>query len=123
MSVCSVCGLGLVNSEKEDGICFSCKNKQAENEVKQFKRSETNRLNKILLTTETNTDLKVKKRLEIISAECAFGINIFRDFFVAVRDVFGGRSKPTQKVLRDARKKVLEELRLEAFELEANAVR
>ncbi|MFC1579546.1 YbjQ family protein [Thermodesulfobacteriota bacterium] len=37
-------------------------------------------------------------------------------------DMFGGRSGATQKVLRDARKVCLYELRREAFSLGANAV-
>jgi len=57
-----------------------------------------------------------------VTAECAFGMNLFRDLFAGVRDIFGGRSGATQKVLRDSRKKVLEELRIEARELGANAV-
>ena len=49
-------------------------------------------------------------------------MNIFRDIFAEVTDFFGGRSKASQKVLRDARKHCLNELRQEAKELGANAV-
>ena len=39
--------------------------------------------NNIILTTESNPiDLPVEERLEIITAECVFGINIFRDLFL-----------------------------------------
>lgn len=62
-------------------------------------------LKAIILTTESDSNLNVLERIEIITAECAFGMNLFRDFFAGVRDVFGGRSKSTQTVLRDARKK------------------
>jgi uncharacterized protein YbjQ (UPF0145 family) len=49
-------------------------------------------------------------------------MNIFRDIFAAVTDIFGGRSSATQRVLRDARKTCLAELKKEADELGANAV-
>lgn len=77
----------------------------------------------IILTTENNPqDLFVEERIEIITAECVFGMNIFRDFFKGVRDIVGGRSKASQKVLRDARKKCLTELKIEAHLLGADAV-
>jgi uncharacterized protein YbjQ (UPF0145 family) len=77
----------------------------------------------IMLTTEPIPQgFKIIDRKEIITAECAFGMNIFRDFFAGVRDFFGGRSSATQAVLRDSRRKVLEELRKEASHVGANAV-
>jgi len=60
--------------------------------------------------------------LEIVTAECVFGMNIFRDFFAGVTDIFGGRSGATQNVLRDARRTVLTELRREALIVGADAV-
>lgn len=42
--------------------------------------------------------------------------------FAGVRDVFGGRSSATQKILRDARITCLQELKNEANNLGANAV-
>jgi len=77
----------------------------------------------ILLTTETApVGLNVTERLEIITAECVFGMNLFRDMFASVRDIFGGRSSATQKVLRDSRRVCLTELRREALIAGANAV-
>ena len=49
-------------------------------------------------------------------------MNIFRDFFAGMTDFFGGRSKASQKVLRDARKNCLQELRLEAVNIGADGV-
>lgn len=79
-------------------------------------------IDKVLLTTETHTDLDILERLEVISAETAFGMNLFKDFFAGLSDVFGGRSGATQKILRDARRAVLSELKEEAYQLGANAV-
>jgi len=76
----------------------------------------------ILLTTETAPNLNITKRIEIVTAECAFGMNIFKDLFAGVRNVVGGRSEAVQKTMRDSRKTVLYELKKEAYEVGANAV-
>ena len=58
----------------------------------------------LILTTEHSmAEYKVTQRLEIITAECVFGMNLFKDFFASITDIFGGRSSSSQKVLRDAR--------------------
>ena len=77
---------------------------------------------KIILTTETSFHPKAGKRIGVITAECCFGINFFRDLFIDVRGITGGRSITTQKVLKDAREVILNELKIEALILGANAV-
>lgn len=77
----------------------------------------------VLLTTETApVGLVIKRRISVITAECVFGMNLFRDFLSAVVDTTGGRSQSTQNVLRDLRLQVLRELKLEAAAVGANAV-
>ena len=76
----------------------------------------------ILLTTETAPNLNITKRIEIVTAECAFGMNIFKNLFAGVRDIVGGRSEAVQKTMRDSRKTALYELKKEAYEVGANAV-
>jgi len=77
----------------------------------------------LVVTTETVlSGYTVEERIEVISAECVFGMNIFKDFFAGIRDVFGGRSKASQGVLRDARHTCLTELRREALIVGANAI-
>ena len=76
----------------------------------------------ILLTTETAPNLPITERIEIVTAECAFGMNIFKDLFAGVRDVIGGRSEAVQKTMRDARRTALYELKKEAHAVGANAV-
>jgi len=77
----------------------------------------------LILTTENGMDeYKVVERLEIITAECVFGMNLFKDFFASITDIFGGRSSSSQKVLRNARLTCLTELRREALISGANAV-
>ena len=78
--------------------------------------------NEVVLTTETASNLKVLKRLDVITAECVYGMNIFKDILASLSDTFGGRNKSIQNTLRDARRTALTELRKEAYSLGANAV-
>jgi len=77
----------------------------------------------IIVTTEFSmAEYTVTQRIEVITAECVFGMNLFKDFFAGIRDIFGGRSSTSQKVLRDARRTCLTELRREALIVGANAI-
>lgn len=84
--------------------------------------SRAKEIDSILLTTETAPNLNITKRIEIVTAECAFGMNIFKDLFAGVRNVVGGRSEAVQKTMRDSRRTALYELKKEAYEVGANAV-
>ena len=75
-----------------------------------------------LTTTISFANYEIAEELDVITAECVFGMNVFRDFFAGLTDFFGGRSEARQKVLRDARKACLEELRIEAAEIGADGV-
>ncbi|MES2434215.1 MAG: heavy metal-binding domain-containing protein [Pseudomonadota bacterium] len=74
------------------------------------------------MTTETATALPISDRIEIITAECVLGMNIFNDFGSAIRDVIGCRNETYQAKLREARKTVLDDLRREAHAIGADAV-
>lgn len=77
----------------------------------------------LIVTTETTlSGYEIDERIDVITAECVFGMNIFRDMFAGIRDIIGGRSSASQKVLRDARHTSLTELRREALIAGANAV-
>jgi uncharacterized protein YbjQ (UPF0145 family) len=77
----------------------------------------------VIITTAPNLEgYKIDATLEIITSECVYGLNLFSDFFTSLTDTFGGRSKTTQKALRDARRTCLDELKQEAGEIGANAI-
>lgn len=76
----------------------------------------------ILTTAPSVAGREVEREVEVITAEVAFGVNAIRDFFISVTDFFGGRSEATQKVLRDARRGCLAELKRTAHEAGADAV-
>lgn len=107
---------GLPNSSLREHY-----SKLQQEKIETIKQANLNQ-NEILLTTESTPNLKVIKRLDVITAECAYGMNIFKDIFASLSDTFGGRNNSIQDTLRDARKTALAELRKEAFSLGANAV-
>ena len=76
----------------------------------------------ILSTTPSIPGREVSRVVDVISAECAFGMNVFKDIGAALIDITGGRSGAVQSSLRDARKVVLDGLRKEAMALGAQAV-
>ena len=82
-----------------------------------------NKIDNIKITT-TNyyPNYEVDEVMGVITSECVFGMNLFRDMFAEVRDIFGGRSDATQKVLRDLRETCLYELKKETYYLKADGV-
>lgn len=136
MAKCKDCGVKVGTFSHYQGRCEKCAVK-IRNEIeaarleaavatpkaKSYEEVVVEKYGGILLTTETQaTDLKIMKRIDIITAECVYGMHFFKDIAAGARDIFGGRSKVTQNTLRDLRKTVLAELRKEAHEVGANAV-
>ena len=122
-NLCDACHTQNSQEGKPTGLTMATEQQKVATVVKQeeAKRLEQ-QINTILLTTETATNLKIIKRIEIVTAECAFGMNIFKDLFAGVRDIVGGRSEAVQKTMRDARRTALYELKREAHLVGANAV-
>ena len=121
MAECTDCGKDLGFWEGNHlRQCSECVNKNDPAVIQQS--TDHQAISSIVLTTETAPNLKITKRIEIVTAECAFGVNIFKDLFAGVRDIVGGRSEAVQKTMRDSRKTVLYELKKEAYEVGANAV-
>ena len=60
--------------------------------------------------------------ISVVTAEFVFGMNVFRDLFAAIRDVVGGRSNASEKVLKDLKQTCLRELKEEAYKVGADAV-
>ena len=78
---------------------------------------------RVILTTSSHLEgYRVTDHLDIVSAECVFGMNVLKDMFAGFRDFFGGRNRSSQDALREARVACLDELRREAASLGANAV-
>ena len=78
---------------------------------------------KVLLTTETNpVDINISQRIDIVSAECVFSSDLFEDFFESSENEIYRGTKTAKDALKTAKQNVLRDLRIEAINLEANAV-
>lgn len=130
MARCAVCEKDLGFFGGNRGMCQECfiesmgdKSSADAQPRKAAKLERDAAIDAVILTTETYPqDIRILERVEIVTAECAFGMNIFKDLFAGVRDIVGGRSEAVQKTMRDARRTVLYELKKEAHEVGANAV-
>lgn len=130
MANCTKCGkkFGFLESGYS-GLCGSChyqelvENTSPEEKQVYLERIEIEaEIESILITTESQPNVDIQERITIITAECAYGMNLFKDLFAGVRNVVGGRSEAVQSTMRDARQTVLYELKREAHLVGANAV-
>jgi uncharacterized protein YbjQ (UPF0145 family)/DNA-directed RNA polymerase subunit RPC12/RpoP len=139
MLECTDCGRAIDAKEAFNGRCSACHSQYL---VKDIDRSETDAqrreryskedqekqkedqasINRIMVTTEAQPAINIKERITIITAECAYGMNVFKDLFAGVRNIVGGRSEAIQSTMRDARETVIYELKREAHRVGANAV-
>jgi uncharacterized protein YbjQ (UPF0145 family) len=125
MAECTKCGnkVGMLSFTDLCSDCEKAARQSAQQDVESHKLVAQKRFNDLTLTTAPSIEgYRVIETLEILTAECVHGMDALQDLFAAVRDVVGGRSDATQKVLRDLRKQCLNELRIEADSIGANAV-
>jgi uncharacterized protein YbjQ (UPF0145 family) len=124
MADCKGCGNKLEGiAILTQSLCRQCAKSAKLSPQKQEDISKrSSEIEAIVLTTETAPNLNITRRIEIVTAECAFGMNIFKDLFAGIRDIVGGRSEAVQKTMRDSRRTALYELKKEAHMVGANAV-
>ena len=130
MAICRYCNEPLSSEEFWEGAHKECmlkqQNQNLNDEEKKAIKERAERkasIESIKTTTAFSfAQYEIQTELKVITAECVFGMNIFRDFFAGLTDFFGGRSKASQKVLRDARETCLYELKSEAYEIGADGI-
>ncbi|GED22518.1 YbjQ family protein [Halomonas halmophila] len=137
MAKCRTCGAdaGLMSTYCHD--CIIDNNRQVRekrgiagdsdmpnrNEAREAREAaERAALEATVTTAQSIEGQRVVKTIDIVTAECVFGMNVFRDMFAGLSDIVGGRNQSSQKVLRDARVTCLNELRREAVDVGGNAV-
>ena len=76
----------------------------------------------LLTTTPAVEGRPVQRYCGIVSAETIIGANFLRDFTAQLRDIFGGRSRSYERVLREGKETALMELSNQAEARGANAV-
>jgi len=130
MAKCISCGGKAMFMSNTCQPCLEAANENVTSQARQraqqeevTRQKEQHDLGEIVLTTTPSIEgMRVTRTIDIVTSECVFGMNIFKDIFASFTDVFGGRSESSQKVLRDARNVCLMELRKEALLVGANAV-
>lgn len=132
MANCKTCGEKVGFFDLTGGECWECSQRRMEAEgraIADAHRAETERAaathrraQSLLVTTEAAPALPIKARLGVVSAERVFGLNAFKDLFVGVRDLVGGKSTTLERAFQDARREALDDLRLRDVELDADAV-
>ena len=75
-----------------------------------------------LTTAQTFADKRIVKTVDIVGAQCIYGVNALADLAAGIREFVGGRSQGLQKRIAEARQEVCRELREEAYKLGANGV-
>ena len=69
-------------------------------------------------TTEARPYLNMAKRIEIKTTECASTMSVDKVLFA--QDIIGDRSEAVQKTMQEAHKTVLQELKKEAYKVDAD---
>ncbi len=124
MPVCKSCNdnVSWLYFDKAEGICFSCRERIAPHPV-QSQPVEDFAYRKVIATTGlTIPNREILEIVDVISAEAAMGVNVFRDIAASLRDAFGGRSQSLQQVMKQARQTCMDELRKEAHAIGADAI-
>ena len=129
MGMCKSCGKVFSVIDMVDGICKECLNPEVV-EVREAKQAKLDALqnnkidilNSILLTTETTLNLPIEKRIDLISSECVYGMNIIKDLFSFVRDIVGGRIVSIENGLKEARAEIIADMKQQAYLMDGDAV-
>ena len=114
----------IENINKEIKVLNIANNKELIN-----KRTDLERLNirnqekkDFFVTTETSIDLPIEKRIEVISAQRIYGINLIKDIFALIRDIVGGRVNSLETALNTAHDEIIIDLKEKAYQYGGNAI-
>ena len=123
MAECKECNKTIKTWEVIGGKCDACFKWSERKKSEAQQELADQELDVIIVTTShTLQGIEVTKYLGVVSAECAYGMNMFKDMFANVRNLVGGRSSAVQDTMRDSRETVMQELKREAHAKGANAV-
>lgn len=129
MGMCRECGKVFSVIDMVDGVCKNCLSpellqEQAENKAKleALEMDKKKILQAIIITTEATVDLAIAQRIDLISAECVYGMNIMKDLFAFVRDIVGGRINSIEDALKEARVEIIADLKRQAYLMDGDAV-
>jgi len=75
-----------------------------------------------IFTTPILDGIKIKQYKGLVVVRNVRAINVIRDIFTSIRDIFGGRSDSYEDVMKEMQDEVIAEARAEAVRLGANAI-
>lgn len=84
--------------------------------------SRTPSISIICTTAPTIEGRTINETIKIVGSECVYGSGPIKEVFAGVRDLVGGRSKTVEKLISDARNSALDELKMQASEIGADAL-
>jgi uncharacterized protein YbjQ (UPF0145 family) len=114
---------GRTRRAKLDTSGFAMWNSDREYSVYLTTGVEFTMSNAVVVTTTPNIEgKKITSYRGIVTGEAIMGANIFKDLFAGIRDIVGGRSATYERELRRAREMAMEEIKIAAAEMGANAV-
>lgn len=130
LPVCNICGnpRRILN---DDGICLGCVQDMRRDDPLQRRNDDEKRAvereeqrQRMIRSVQITTEAWVGDvdRLGVVAAEVVLGMNIFKDVMANVRDIVGGRSGTVQETFDEARSTALDEVRVKASEIGADAV-
>ena len=122
MGMCKGCNTVVSALEMKDGLCEECRNPGIKEEKIEIEKEIAHKRASIILTTEMVVNLDIDKRIDLISSECVYGINLVKDFFSGIRNVVGGNVKSLETSLKDAKNEVTADLKEQAYNLGGDAV-
>lgn len=90
-------------------------------DISAFETAEA--ISTIVLTTSPSIPGKeIQRVVDVVGAQCVYGINVLEDIATGIRDAIGGRSAIMQNRVAEARAQCCRELREAAHKLGANGV-
>ncbi len=75
-----------------------------------------------IFTTPILDGIKIKQYKGLVIVRNVRAINVIRDIFTSIRDIFGGRSASYQEVMKEMQDEVISEAKAEAARLGGNAI-
>lgn len=116
MSVCTDC---IVAANERTAREVAAERDRA---IEQQRRTQDRVSGVLLATTQHMAGFEIDRTIEVVTAECAIGLNALKDIMIGARDLFGGRSETLQIAMREAHDVLLDELRAQAVAHSANGV-
>ena len=75
-----------------------------------------------IFTTPILDGIRIKEYKGLVIVRNVRALNVIRDIFTSMRDIFGGRSGSYQEVMKEMQDEVIAEARAEAVRLGGNAI-